>query len=311
MNLIQASYDDVDELCDELQTWDVELMPMTRVNTDQNAGTVIQTGTLDCQYMYSRFSVGLSMRGSPPHGLVTFNLQEPTTRHYWWRGHDLDSTMAWVFPFGGELRSISAPGFRVHTLSATEEYIAAVAADCGIDLPPISKRPEVFQVPDDVLQPVLYRLNAMRDSSSPFSFDAAHEILRLLVPQWLHREARQTTRRPSIRARDRALSKSLEVIDASDMQALTMQVLLNECHVTERTLQLAYRERFATSPAAFIKSLRLARVRSVLRRSDPGQHNVGDIAADFGFWHLGQFASDYRRRFGERPSETLARQSHR
>ncbi|CAG9232914.1 hypothetical protein BVI1335_880001 [Burkholderia vietnamiensis] len=30
-----------------------------------------------------------------------------------------------------------------------------------------------------------------------------------------------------------------------------------------------------------------------------------DVAAAWGFWHLSQFATDYRRMFGKRPSETL------
>ncbi len=33
---------------------------------------------------------------------------------------------------------------------------------------------------------------------------------------------------------------------------------------------------------------------------------VVDVAQEFGYWHTGQFASDYQRLFGEFPSETLA-----
>jgi AraC-like DNA-binding protein len=34
---------------------------------------------------------------------------------------------------------------------------------------------------------------------------------------------------------------------------------------------------------------------------------VSDIAARYGFFHLGHFAEGYRRRFGETPSETRQR----
>jgi len=33
---------------------------------------------------------------------------------------------------------------------------------------------------------------------------------------------------------------------------------------------------------------------------------VKQVAYAHGFWHLGQFAHDYKRLFGESPSETLA-----
>jgi AraC family ethanolamine operon transcriptional activator len=32
---------------------------------------------------------------------------------------------------------------------------------------------------------------------------------------------------------------------------------------------------------------------------------VQDVAAAWGFWHLSQFATDYRKLFGTRPSDTL------
>jgi AraC family ethanolamine operon transcriptional activator len=34
---------------------------------------------------------------------------------------------------------------------------------------------------------------------------------------------------------------------------------------------------------------------------------VKSVALSHGFWHLGQFARDYRETFGETPTETLAR----
>ena len=311
MLLLNASFADIDQLSATVESWDAEIVPLGRKPPGSSAGLIIQAGDFDCQYMYAEFGVGYTMRGDPPKGLITFNLQEPTKRHYWWRGHDLDSNTAWVFPVGGELRSISAPGFRVHTLSVPEERVAVVAARFGVELPAASNRPETFRVADNVMHEVRARFNALRDTSVQFRYDYAGDILRLLVSQWLLPDTRTATSRPSIRARDRAIRKGLEIIDGYDMQDLTTEVLLDKCHVSERTLQYAFRERFAATPAAFIKALRLARARSELRRADPDEQTVGDIAAALGIWHLGQFASDYRKRFGERPSETLARAPNR
>jgi AraC family ethanolamine operon transcriptional activator len=38
---------------------------------------------------------------------------------------------------------------------------------------------------------------------------------------------------------------------------------------------------------------------------------VQDVAEAWGFWHLSQFATDYRRLFGKRPSETLRERASR
>jgi AraC-like DNA-binding protein len=56
----------------------------------------------------------------------------------------------------------------------------------------------------------------------------------------------------------------------------------------------------------FLRRLRFEKVREALlhaRQSD----SVSSICGQWGFTHLGRFAVEYRRRFGETPSQTLAR----
>jgi AraC family transcriptional regulator, ethanolamine operon transcriptional activator len=48
-------------------------------------------------------------------------------------------------------------------------------------------------------------------------------------------------------------------------------------------------------------------VRRALASGGAGVRLVKSVALAHGFWHLGNFARDYRERFGEAPSETLAR----
>jgi AraC family transcriptional regulator, ethanolamine operon transcriptional activator len=43
----------------------------------------------------------------------------------------------------------------------------------------------------------------------------------------------------------------------------------------------------------------------MLLRADPRSTRVIDVATEWGFWHMGHFAHDYRVMFGEAPSQTL------
>lgn len=54
-----------------------------------------------------------------------------------------------------------------------------------------------------------------------------------------------------------------------------------------------------------MQAYRLNQVRKSLRVADPKTSLIADLANDMGFWHMGQFAKDYRSFFGELPSETL------
>lgn len=79
--------------------------------------------------------------------------------------------------------------------------------------------------------------------------------------------------------------------------------------VSERSLQLSFRENLNTTPSAKFKQLRLEAVRAALLRSSPRRHTVARVAADVGgFVHQGRFATEYFAAFGEHPSDTLRRQ---
>lgn len=54
-------------------------------------------------------------------------------------------------------------------------------------------------------------------------------------------------------------------------------------------------------------SKRERKMDELARREATGGLRIIDVAADFGFWHMGHFGSDYRRTFGTTASQTLAR----
>ena len=77
--------------------------------------------------------------------------------------------------------------------------------------------------------------------------------------------------------------------------------------VSTRTLRYAFLEAFGITPKQYIQSSRLHRAHRQLREAAGENARIADIANACGFWHMGQFAKDYRRMFGELPSETLGR----
>ena len=77
--------------------------------------------------------------------------------------------------------------------------------------------------------------------------------------------------------------------------------------ISVRTLHRLFADIRGTSPGKLLKSWRMEAVRDALRSADPEQTTVTDIAPRFGFYHLSQFARDYRRTYGELPSLTLQR----
>ena len=102
-----------------------------------------------------------------------------------------------------------------------------------------------------------------------------------------------------------AVVSACRLVEKRFPTAFTLSDLARHCRVAERTLEYGFRQVYGTTPLAFIRSQRLVRSRSALL-SAKGHTSVGQTARAFGFTHMGQYSRDYRRLFGETPSETLA-----
>lgn len=107
------------------------------------------------------------------------------------------------------------------------------------------------------------------------------------------------------------LIKQAEEIMVEDLsRPWSVQDLCEQLHVSERTLRYGFQEHIGMSPMAYLKIQRLQNARYQLMTSTTDQTTVTDVAIQCGFWHMGQFAKDYKKIFGESPSETLRCATH-
>lgn len=94
-----------------------------------------------------------------------------------------------------------------------------------------------------------------------------------------------------------------EVVESDPQTPVTVATLCMALGVSRRTLQTAFHAVLGLAPATFLRATRLAGAHRALREAP----SVTDAAAQWGFWHFGHFAQDYRRMYGELPSQTWRR----
>jgi len=118
----------------------------------------------------------------------------------------------------------------------------------------------------------------------------------------------EAARPPAVAARRRQaiVSDARAYVLANRDRPVGVPELCERLHVSRRTLQYCFQDVLGMSPAAYLRAIRLNGARRDLCDAGRAQ-SVKDVAAAWGFWHLSQFATDYRRLFGARPSETLQR----
>lgn len=103
------------------------------------------------------------------------------------------------------------------------------------------------------------------------------------------------------------MSRVLEYLDCDPQPMPTLCELCRVAGVSQRTLEYGFCDLLGVTPVRYLKVLRLNRVRQRLIKRTPECETVTSVALRFGFVDLGRFAGEYRRLFGERPSDTLRR----
>ena len=108
---------------------------------------------------------------------------------------------------------------------------------------------------------------------------------------------------PRQQRRQDVVRRVRELVTEQPLEYLGVERLCSELHITRRTLQNCFQDSLGISPASYLRLVRLNAVRRELR-SAPGERTIGDLAARWGFWHMGHFSQDYKALFGETPSHT-------
>lgn len=99
------------------------------------------------------------------------------------------------------------------------------------------------------------------------------------------------------------LTTTREIINHRLDNPITVAELCKSLAISHRSLHDHFKNTLDTSPVAYLRAERLNGVRHMLREAN----SVTEAATHWGFWHFGHFSHEYKKMFGELPSETFKR----
>ncbi|MEP3046518.1 MAG: helix-turn-helix domain-containing protein [Roseibium sp.] len=243
--------------------------------------------------------------GTSPKGMLSVGLIKPRRVQHW-QGSDTSSSHLLSFGSSDAFEGVSNSGFSGTTVSISESYAENLADRLGLDVPDALRNSSDIDTNGgngrlDVLRSKTEQVFA--NSHLVKSADDDEEIVgNLLLAANADRES---SVRGGANARARAVKTAIEFMLANDQENLPVSRICQETGVSWRSLNRAFMEKFGIGPKSYYLRLRLNRVRSELLRQS-GDALISDVANDWAFWHLGQFARDYFKMFGELPSQTIS-----
>ena len=307
---IHQKFNDFDELCGNMQNWNLDYR---QLEAGRFSSELLLFGNDTTIIGREKLGRRIHQAGAAPLGLITFGvLVNPETRIRW-RGYDVSGDMLCIFPQGGELDSITHDDFDVFPISVSE---ASFNKTCELlELPDITtliNNSEVFRCnPKKISELRSWLLSVYHNLITGTEKFRGAQYLKQVEQGLIDRlvsilsETNLTIRIKPLRKRDKALLAAENYIAESGNEQITIAELCLVVNVSERTLEYAFREQYGLTPKGYTLMHRMNNVRKQLRKSKPSKGAISEIARLHGFWHMGQFSTDYKKIFAELPSETL------
>lgn len=212
-------------------------------------------------------------------------------------------------PASCETEGIGYSGLNLFHLSVHEDELQGLSRMANIDLEEVSKGDGAIFTPlpeaMESLRVLLWSVYSIIKNNPPNNwFPVAAEGLKTSLASCLGTSVHYKGY-PALKRRDHTYKAVLKYMMGNLDSIVSVKDLCEAGNVSERTLLYIFRDRLDVTPKEFLQACKLRKVQQDLLSGEA--KSVTDAATRWGFWHMGQFAADYRRMFGELPSATLKR----
>jgi AraC family transcriptional regulator, ethanolamine operon transcriptional activator len=303
---------DADELCELLLDWTVELKQLQPGSFHGHA-TLIPLGSLLVCRTYS--NQPLLEYDLPPHDCVTFCRPGRGSAPVVFLGREIQEGEA--FAIGPEADTevmcrgahySSTVSIKVDYLQSQSRWLSGVTSPrAGV----VEVRSPGREWANAFLDTVEWIVDAARQYPASFECEEVRDSLTdalLARVDTIHAADSPVGQTRTLRAaRQQAVERAREYIDANLTEPIRLSDLCRYARTQARSLEYGFREVVGVSPIAYLRATRMHRARHLLRSTAVRTRSISEIALDCGFWHLSQFAVDYKLLFSESPSVTYRR----
>ncbi len=307
---LKKTFNDFDDMVKALHYWRIEIRQLEKVKIDD---TLEQLAINNIRLLNAKITGKTHHVGEGPPGR-TFAFLRGESSRLLFRKKDIPLNGLMIFPFDSQVDGVTK-GIKniLQSISVPEEVlIARLTPEEKLTYTQIVSTQDVLIIPKpemDDLQNTFDRYFQSVDTDPGlihmrnFQICLEEEILSVLISALFSRQSSDDEY--TLLQKDIIWEKLESYIEANKTRPIKISELSKSVVLNERTLYRIFHKRFGITPKTYLNRLRLNGVRADLKGSSTRKVKITDIANRWGYWHMGQFASDFKQLFGELPSETL------
>ena len=111
---------------------------------------------------------------------------------------------------------------------------------------------------------------------------------------------------PFLKKREKFQTKAVrDLLQENIDQYIDISFMIKELDISESQLHQAFKKEYGITPKRYLNLLRFNAIKKELLSSDPDSITIANIARKYNFFEMGHFSAQYKKIFGEAPSQTL------
>lgn len=309
---ISQSYDNFESFYEDSLKWTLEFKKLCNAKFSGKIDLVdagaVQVGEV-------KLNGKIEQSGLSPRGYRTFVIPSNNSQSFNWLNKDVNSDNLLIFSTHRDLKAISFDAFHNYMISIEENLFDEIMnqyklinlsrkLDSSEKVVHLNRSFHIY-----IQSYLLMVFDKLRNepeliNSTSFLYSIQHG-LPLKILSFLDRKELLVTDSRS-RKRDIAIEKCKNYVAEHTLNDISLTRLTEISDVSERTIELAFLERFGLTPVGYINAMKFNEARNAILTLS-NKELISDVAKRIGFNHMGQFSAGYKKLFGELPSETAFR----
>jgi AraC-like DNA-binding protein len=285
------------------QDWDLE---WTRMRPGEVTVTVAFYNTPRLQFSSVGYSKGIYIQGAPPKNSISITIIK-TSECYAYHNQQLDPYELVVLREGEEIDYLSSASSVLFTLLVEEEFfLHAFFNYFGQTLQEIRAQQRLLikeEYAKGFIAMMQQWLYYFKENPTPFSLEVYHSIENHMLESFF--SLIYTQENYSVKKKF-DIAKVREILHDNIDNVYKISDLVAEFEVSPRTIQQHFKNTLGYTPKQYLHQLRLNAIRKELVQGKPESIMISDIALKYGFFYPSHFGSEYKRVFGETPTQTLS-----
>jgi len=249
-------------------------------------------------------------RASTPAGSRTLALPVQIHGPMSWFNYEINDRSLMLFPENRELFSVSRGSMHISTFSIADELFDRQLEQLAVTDSPALLDGRVMQLDDATWRHLHKCLFILREYCEKYRDEQPFpELERFLTEEAAYQFASRMLGRPldscrlPVHAAAKHTRRAMQYILPRLRTPLTVAEVCAAVGIGRRNLEMSFQRYLGRSPKQLIKYLRYSLCREEMQQQY--RVSVNEIARSWGFWHMGQFAADYKTLFGECPGVTV------